>query len=182
MAAAAQNCRHLPPPSNSRHRTFLVFCIVSSVQLISSAASSFIEAPIFPDKVYIHSESPSGRLRLVMPKREDAECDVVGDQAIIRSILNNSSSVEFVGRSEFQQLLRKCEDIHAQLYRNTLLISSSSEDYEFSDRVDGLFPKRSGRRKTKSSFWSKNIFNQLLIMPGTKWCGQGGTLFYDCFN
>ena len=125
--------------------------------------------PYQPDTtVYIYSES--GRQRLVIPHAEDVECDIVGDPNTVRSILNNSTSYTYVNRQEFQRLVKKCEDIHIKLYRDTTIIG---EENEFSDRMDNLFPN-SRRRKSQSSFWSKNIFNQLLIMPGTKWCGQGG--------
>ncbi len=101
------------------------------------------------------------------------------------------SHLTYVSKGEMIGVLRQCQSIHAALYKTdpeTFLSvrESAPEEHEPSsneaawDRMDnslaiykGLEKKRKRERQRNNSIWGWNFFNRILIMPGTKWCGQG---------
>ncbi len=103
--------------------------------------------------------------------------------------------VEFVDSSEMRAILNECQSVHAGLYQTEaesfLDVDGLGEEEEneeeeeengvgWGDRSDnslaiykGLEKKRRKERQRNNSIWGWNLFNRILIMPGTKWCGQG---------
>jgi hypothetical protein len=129
------------------------------------------------DTVYVQQD---GR-RMVVVRGADQNCDVVGNAQTISStffahVAGSSPAllrgeidydrVAFVNANEMRTIMTYCDEIHA---RNV------DEDDELisNELLDDDPWRRRDSTKSSNSLWSLNPFNRILILPGTKWCGQG---------
>ena len=116
--------------------------------------------------------------------------------------LNNSTKVEMVSDQQMSLLVQKCQRIHQSLFSRDpeAYFTQQQKTQKRPTKWDRSYAA-SATAKTKSSaaasstsssskqwnevssynsinedslsLWSLNIFNRVLIFPGTKWCGQG---------
>lgn len=109
------------------------------------------------------------------------------------SLLGPSPALKFrrvvvVDRKEMRAILAQCEAVHGALYKSDPEAFLAGEDGDGGgdnlvgwDRKDDkslaiynrLEKKRRRQKQRNNSIWGWNVFNRVLIMPGTKWCGQG---------
>ena len=136
---------------------------------------------------------PAG-MKMVVYHGPMKDCDLVGDETTVslrmhQTGLNNSTKIEMVSPQQMYLLVQKCQRIHQSLF------ARDPEAY-FTQKTQGGRTKwdrsyaasattSSSHRATEVSspnriededslsLWSLNIFNRVLIFPGTKWCGQG---------
>ncbi len=100
-----------------------------------------------------------------------------------------------VTERQMKRVLARCQSLHASLYSTDpkLFLATEEEEEEKSyksndvggdigwkDRMDNnlaiykkLEKKRKREKQLSNSIWGWNFLNRILIMPGTKWCGQG---------
>lgn len=126
--------------------------------------------------------------RLVIYHGSSRECDLVGDPKAVsnhlRGLNASSAAVVELSKPKMSMLIDRCERVHAQLFSRDpeayFYVSTNDGHSVQWDRSGGL-PATSANevvtsteaKSTTQSLWSLNMFNRVLIFPGTKWCGQG---------
>jgi len=102
--------------------------------------------------------------------------------------------IDVVNSKAMSSVLSSCQSVHAKLYwRNPedyedgepsnwlddeadSLSSDSQRRFDRMESLDAYNNLRASQKRKKektNSIWAWNVFNRILIMPGTKWCGQG---------
>ena len=140
--------------------------------------------------------------RMVIYNGPSKECDLIGDPKALSMHLKNvnstASAVVYITSRAMKKLIDRCDMNHARLFsrdpeayfdKSTASITSSQK--RPSSGGGGTKTPRWDRSDVKMvasttnevvqgkaassghSLWSLNMFNRILIFPGTKWCGQG---------
>ena len=141
---------------------------------------------------------PAGK-KLVVYHGPMHDCDMVGDETTVslryRQTSNSTNvKVEVVSPRQMAQLVQKCQRIHQSLFardpeayftRNHIqwdrnLVATKPKqprggksDISSNNQILNMNAISSETNEDSLSLWSLNIFNRILIFPGTKWCGQG---------
>ena len=98
-----------------------------------------------------------GGHRLVIYHGPTKDCEIAADPLTVNRYRNVSRTVS---ASKMAKLVERCQEVHARLYaRNPAIVEERRDVVEDNDSANSL--------------WSLNMFNRILIFPGTKWCGQG---------
>ncbi len=113
-----------------------------------------------------------------------------------------AATTVLAGRAEMRRAISRCQTLHANIYKAdpaAFVLADEGDIFnevmilERRDSVGGgkghrhqRLPPPTGEQTAAyntlrqneqknliSSIWSWNVFNRVLIMPGTKWCGQG---------
>ena len=122
----------------------------------------------------------SATKRLIIYHGPTKDCDLVGDKHtfISRNVGGhglglNHTKLEVVSPKQMSQLVQRCQRIHMGLFARDPEAYFQTEKPEW-DRSSARPNNDLGNELDSSlSLWSLNIFNRVLIFPGTKWCGQG---------
>ncbi len=156
------------------------------VYYVEVASSNHDRASSQPPRV----TSPSlaiGRKRLIVYHGPAKECDLQGDQMAVQrrlsGVMNSTrEAVVYLTPVEMTRLVNHCDGIHARLYQRDpdsyFYVKTSAVSTNRIDRSDvasneiSVDTEGKGKAAT-ASLWSLNMFNRILIFPGTKWCGQG---------
>ena len=142
------------------------------------------------------------RQRMVIYNGPSKECDLIGDPKALSMHLKNvnstASAVVYITSRAMKKLIDRCDMNHARLFsrdpeayfdKSTASITSSQKRPSSGGGGGTKAPRwdRSDVKMVAStnevvqgkaassghSLWSLNMFNRILIFPGTKWCGQG---------
>ena len=141
------------------------------------------------------------RQRMVIYNGPSKECDLIGDPKALSLHLKNvnstASAIVYITSRAMKKLIDRCDMNHARLFsrdpeayfdKSTASITSSQKRPSSGGGGGAKSPRwdRSDVKMVASnevvqgkaassghSLWSLNMFNRILIFPGTKWCGQG---------
>jgi hypothetical protein len=121
--------------------------------------------------------------RLIIYHGPSRECDLVGDPAAVNQHLSELNTtqhavVRLSSSQDISRLIDRCDRVHALLYKNDpesyFSMPVLGPQWDRSDMaVNEVVTTDSEGKSSTNSLWSINIFNRVLIFPGTKWCGQG---------
>ena len=114
--------------------------------------------------------------RLVIFHGPMKDCDMVGDKRTISRVGLNRT-LEVVSPKQMSQLVQKCQRIHQGLFARDpeAYFQTEKQQWDRSASVsrNNELSNELVKPDSSLSLWSLNIFNRVLIFPGTKWCGQG---------
>lgn len=154
-------------------RLGVLACLLTSVLVhifvltatASESASGYRPRPI--------SYVVSGGQTLVVYYGPTQDCQIAADPATVSLYRNVSKTVS---ASRMSRLIERCQEVHARLYARNPAAYYVPEERQ--DRLEAATSAASAVSSAaagskSNSLWSLNVFNRILIFPGTKWCGQG---------
>ncbi len=153
--------------------------------------SSYNPRPIHYVEQVQASSSLSKKQRLIIYHGPARECDLVGDreavQRYIRGLNSSTDAVVTLTPHQMTRLVKHCDETHGRLFSQDpesyfYLHSANNNKINTADRRmdrgdvtsnEIVLDEASEGKSATASLWSLNLFNRILIFPGTKWCGQG---------
>lgn len=118
------------------------------------------------------------------------ECDLVGQRQNVQAFLERvNTTYIIIDKSRMQRLIGLCDRISADLNieAQNFVPQDGLDHHNVQGRREDRFggeennfisnlppsPPPKGPKQQSKSIWSLDLLKNILILPGTKWCGAG---------
>ncbi|TRY63800.1 hypothetical protein TCAL_14309 [Tigriopus californicus] len=167
------------------HMSSFILLLNTRGALSNVSNGRVFSSEFFPGRTYLE---PSWR-RLVMFHGPCDECDLVGQRQNVQAFLERvNTTYIIIDKSRMQRLIGLCNRISADLNNEAQnFVPQGALDPFQQDRREDRFggeesnfisnppssPSLKGPKQQSKSIWSLDLLKNILILPGTKWCGAG---------